>query len=468
MKWRVDSILQATRGRLLGADTGQQFTGVAIDSRTIAPDQLFVAIVGDRHDGHTFVVQVTEKGIRGLVVAENSEAAKDAARWESRGVAVIAVPDTTQALGRLAAWQRSRTDIPVVAVTGSNGKTSTRQMTASVMAQGFNTLATRGNLNNEIGLPLTLFRLTDEHQAAVVELGMNHPGEIDRLGAICRPTIGVITNVAAAHLEFLGSLEGVARAKGELISHIDHLGALILNQDDPYVVDMAGKARCKVVFFGMTSDADVYARDIRESGDGLDFELILPSDRVMVRLRTPGRFMVANALAAASVGYVAGLTADRIKSGLESFQVEKGRLQIRHTRGGAHVIDDTYNANPESVAAALRTLAALKGDQPAYAALGDMLELGQRSTTLHAETGRQAVRMGVAKLYLHGDFAESIAQGARDGGMAPDNIFIGSKQAIAERISRQLRTGHWLLVKGSRGMAMEDVVTAVLEWDGER
>jgi UDP-N-acetylmuramoyl-tripeptide--D-alanyl-D-alanine ligase len=207
---------------------------------------------------------------------------------------------------------------------------------------------------------------------------------------------------------------------------------------------------------------------MQESGDGLAFELILPSDRVMVRLRTPGRFMVANALAAAAVGHVAGLTADRIKSGLESFQVEKGRLQIRLTRSGAHVIDDTYNANPESVAAALRTLAALKGDQPAYAALGDMLELGQRSATLHAETGRQAVRMGVEKLYLHGDFAESTAQGARDGGMAPDNIFIGSKQAIAERINRQLKAGHWLLVKGSRGLAMEEVVEAVLENGAKR
>lgn len=464
MKWSVDSIIQATRGRLLGGDTGRQFTGVAIDSRTIAPGQLFVAIIGDRHDGHGFVHQVVDQGIGGLVVAENSAAAEDVALWESRGVTVVAVDDTTRALGCMAAYQRSRVAIPVVAITGSNGKTSTRQMTASVMEQAFVTLATQGNLNNEIGLPLTLFGLRDDHQTAVLELGMNHPGEIDRLGAICRPTIGVITNVAAAHLEFLGSLEGVARAKGELIPHIDDQGVLILNQDDPYLVDLAVKARSKVIFFGLTSDADVYARDIRETGEGLAFELVLPGDRTTIRLRTPGLFMVSNALAAASAGHTAGLSIERIKNGLENFLAEKGRMQIKHSRNGVHVIDDTYNANPESVASALRTLSGLKGDRPGFAALGDMLELGQRSAILHMETGRQAARTGVDQLFLYGEFAESTAQGAREGGMSPGQIFIGSKPAIVEQVCRQLKPGHWLLVKGSRGMAMEDVVTAVLEW----
>jgi UDP-N-acetylmuramoyl-tripeptide--D-alanyl-D-alanine ligase len=468
MKWRIDTIIRATGGRPLGADNGQPFSGVAIDSRAIAPDRLFVAIVGERHDGHAFVEQVTEKGVRGLVVAETSDIAKDAARWQSRGIAVVAVSDTTRALGRLAAFQRARADIPVVAITGSNGKTSTRQMTTLVMAQEFNTLATQGNLNNEIGLPLTLFGLNEQHQAAVLELGMNHPGEIDRLGAICRPTIGVITNVAAAHLEFLESLEGVAQAKGELIPHIDDKGALILNQDDPFLVELAGKARCKVIFFGLTSDADVYARNIEETGDGLAFEVILPVGRITVRLRTPGRFMVANALAAAAVGYKAGLSADRIQRGLEAFHADKGRLKIRHTRDGIHIVDDTYNANPESVAAALRTLSSLKGDQTAHAALGDMLELGRRSATLHAEMGRQAVRSGVDKLFLYGDFAESTAQGARNGGMASDDIFIGSKQAIAEQVGRQLQPGHWLLVKGSRAMAMEDIVKTIMEKEEKR
>jgi UDP-N-acetylmuramoyl-tripeptide--D-alanyl-D-alanine ligase len=462
MQWTVDAIVRATRGQLRGVDAGQQFSGVAIDSRTITPDQLFVAIIGERHDGHRFVENVVSKGVRGLVVGEASASAGHARQWAAQGVACVAVADTLVALGRLAAFQRSQANIPVVAVTGSNGKTSTRQMTALVMAQGFCTLATTGNLNNEVGVPLTLFGLQPQHQAAVLELGMNHPGEMDRLGAICQPTLGVITNVAAAHLAFLGSLEGVARAKGELIAHIDARGALILNREDPQLMALARQAPCKVISFGLTPGADIRAENVHETAQGVIFELVLPEARATVRLRTPGRFMVANALAAAAVGHEVGLTIAQIKAGLEAFEAEKGRLQIKITPGGVHLIDDTYNANPQSVAAALRTLADLKGPQDAYVVLGDMLELGEQAAALHIGIGRQAAQSGVDRLFLYGNYARSTAEGAQTAGMDPEHIFMGSKEDIAARLCRQLKAGHWVLVKGSRGMAMEDVVAALM------
>ena len=464
MRWSIEDILEATQGRLLGTDAGQAFDGVAIDSRSIQAAELFVAIVGDRHDGHRFIDQVVDLGVRGIVVAESSAAAGHADLWAVKGVACIVVADTQRALGGLAAFQRHQARIPVVAITGSNGKTSTRRMTALVMGQQFNTLATRGNLNNEIGLPLTLFRLAPDHQAAVLELGMNHPGEIDRLAAICRPTIGVITNVAAAHLEFLGSLEGVARAKGELVGHIDARGTLILNGDDPLVAGLAEGARCPVLFYGMDARADIRAEKIEAFHGGVDFDLVLPRERIRVHLKTPGQFMVYNALAAATAGHAAGLDPDRIRSGLEAFEAEKGRLQIETTAAGVHLIDDTYNANPQSMRAALDTLSALRGDKDVHVALGDMLELGAAAEEQHFGVGRYAARSGANRLYLFGDYARAVAAGAREGGMPAETIFIGSKAEIMRQLREQVKPDAWLLVKGSRGMAMEDIVAQVRLW----
>ncbi|MFZ1986433.1 MAG: UDP-N-acetylmuramoyl-tripeptide--D-alanyl-D-alanine ligase, partial [Desulfatitalea sp.] len=257
MYWTPDHITQATDGRMLYGTTGARFSGVAIDSRTIAADELFVAIRGATHDGHAFIDKMVAKGVKGIVVQADAEAALHHDQWRGQGVACFAVADTTRALGALAAYQRGRARIPVVAITGSNGKTTTRQMTTLVMARRFNTLSTEGNFNNEIGLPLTLFRLTEAHQAAVLELGMNHPGEMTRLGAICRPTIALITMVGPAHLEFLGSLEGVARAKGELMAQVDPQGTVVLNADDPHVAALARQTDRKILFFGTSAQAQV-------------------------------------------------------------------------------------------------------------------------------------------------------------------------------------------------------------------
>ncbi len=467
MDWTTQDILEATKGRLLYEGSRSRFSGVSIDSRTIGNDWIFVAIRGENHDGHRFIEQVIDKGSTGLVVQSETAVALKHEHYQRKGATCIEVPDTVRALGALAAYQRNRCEIPVIAITGSNGKTSTRQMTELVMAQKFKTLATQGNFNNEIGLPLTLFNLTADHQAAVLELGMNHHGEITRLGAICRPTIGVITNVGPAHLEFLGSLEGVAQAKGELMAQVATDGTVVLNGDDPHVAALAEKSDRKVFWYGTTRQAMAVAENIAHTEQGIAFDLNLPSGKVVAKLKTHGRFMVSNALAAASVGFLSGLSATEIKAGLESFSQTRGRLQIVETDLGVHLIDDTYNANPASMAAAINTLSDLRKDGPGIAILGDMLELGPEAEELHRRIGWHAADSGVLRLYAYGRYAPMVGQGARQAGMPESNITIGSKEQIVEDVTRHLEPGHWVLVKGSRGAAMETVVKAICDWSAK-
>lgn len=465
MQWTVDQIVHATGGSLLYGEPGRTFVGVGIDSRTIAVDHLFVAIRGTMHDGHNFVEQVVAKGVRGVIIEAETRVPLSHEAFRGVGAACVAVTDTTLALGRLARHLRDRFDMPVVAITGSNGKTTTRLMTAAVMAERFKTLSTQGNLNNEIGVPLTLFNLEVGHEAAVLELGMNHAGELTRLGKICRPTVGVITNVGPAHLEFLGSLEGVARAKAELIDQVCDDGSIVLNADDPLVAAMAHRAGGRrIICFGMSENAQVRASGIRSDGAGVEFDLVLPAWHVPVRLSTPGVFMVANALAAAAAGYAAGLSVQEIKSGLEKFSQIKGRLQVVHFGQGVHLIDDTYNANPASMAAALETLRMLRGAQPGIVVVGDMRELGEQAAVLHFQLGEKVAATGASRLYACGQYAADVAQGARKAGMADTLIFAGDKDTATADLLGRLEGGSWVLIKGSRGMAMETVVEAVRQW----
>jgi len=390
MDWAVADIVAATNGRLMYGDEGRRVEGVGTDSRTITPAALFVPIRGDRYDAHDFLPEVIQRGVRAVMVAADTDVALPHDDWEAQDVACVVVDDTTRALGALARFRRRQMDIPVVAITGSNGKTTTRQMTAGVMVTQYNTLSTAGNLNNEIGLPLTLLGLESNHQAAVVELGINHFGEMDRLGAICEPTIGLVTNVGPAHLEFLGSLEGVRRAKGELLSHVRTQGTVILNKDDHHVAALAETSPCPVVFFGTSTHADVRAEAIDETLDGVQFDLVLPDDRIHVHLGTPGRFMVLNALAAAAVGHVAGVDTAKIAKGLEAFQPVKGRLHVVQTENGINIIDDTYNANPQSMVAAIQTHTAVRKSNRGFMVFGDMLELGEQAEALHHHVGMTA------------------------------------------------------------------------------
>lgn len=464
--WTTAEILEATGGDLLSGDLEHSFSGISIDSRSISMDKLFVAIKGDTHDGHSFTGDVIERGVSGLLI-DRTKTHTLPGKEPTDGIVCVTVNDTIKALGDLAAFHRKRSRAAVVAITGSNGKTSTRKMTAEVVSRRFSTLSTYGNLNNHIGLPLTLLNLSVDHKWAVLELGMNHPGEIKRLGEICSPDIGVITNIGPAHLEGLGSLDAVMHAKGELLEEIKPDGTAVLNADDPRLVHLAHYTSRKVLFFGRSKNARIRALSVKGTETGLCFALALPEERITVDLKTRAVFMISNALAAAAVGYLLGLTAGEIKDGLEEFKPVTGRMNILKTGRGITIIDDTYNANPDSMKAAINTLRSLKGNHTGMLVAGDMLELGEHAESMHRNIGRIAAGSDIAKLYVSGEFARIVAAGAMDENMDSGNIFTGTKEKILADIKYRLRPGDWVLVKGSRGMTMETIVQDLLDWANE-
>jgi murE/murF fusion protein len=464
--WTTAEILEATGGDLLSGDLKHSFSGISIDSRSISVDELFVAIKGDTHDGHSFTGDVIERGVSGLLIDRTKTHTLPGKESTENGIVCVTVNDTIRALGDLAAFNRKRSNAAVVAVTGSNGKTSTRKMTAGVVSRRFSTLSTYGNLNNHIGLPLTLLNLNFDHRWAVLELGINSPGEIKRLGEICSPDIGVITNIGPAHLEGLGSLDGVMQAKGELLEEIKPDGTAVLNADDPRLLHLAHYTSRKVLFFGRSKNARIRALSVKGTETGLSFALALPEESITVDLKTPAVFMISNALAAAAVGYLLGLTAGEIKDGLEDFKPVTGRMNILKTGRGITIIDDTYNANPDSMKAAINTLRSLKGNNTGILVAGDMLELGEHAESMHRNIGRIAAGSDIAKLYVTGEFARTVAAGAMDEDMNPRDIFTGSKEEILKGIKNRLGPGDWVLVKGSRGMTMETIVQGLLDWAG--
>ena len=463
--WSVADCLAATSGRLLGGSDHHRFSAVAIDSRTIAADQLYVAIKGDIHDGHQFSAAVVEKGVRGLIISEAK--AKDLAwqQWHRNGVACIAVEDTTRALGDLAQYHRRRSAVSVVAITGSNGKTTTRELTAAVVRQRYQTLSTKKNYNNQIGLPLTLLEIEPHHQWVVVELGMNAPGEIDRLAEICMPDVGMITNIGPAHLEGVGSIEGVMHAKGELLGRIHPEGMAILNADDrrlQYLIETMSVPA--LLLYGNAETATIRASNIVATPQKTQFDLMFPEETIPVHLNIPGAFMVSNALAAAAVGYHLDISTRQVKTALEAVVPVQGRMNIVKTVNRLSIMDDTYNANPGSMAAAFTTLKTLRKQQRGIAILGDMFELGEHAPALHRQVGALAAQSGIDLLFATGEHADSVAQGARAAGLAADRIHTGTKEQIAQAAIECLRPLDWVLIKGSRGMAMEHVVAAIRKW----
>lgn len=466
--WKTAEIIEATGAELVSGNGDGVFARIAIDSRDIAPGELFVAIVGDTHDGHTFVSSVLNKGVEGVLVQAEKAGDLGPGDLAAKGITVVGVADTTRALGDLAAFNRRRTPLKVIALTGSNGKTSTRAMLTRIVENRYATLATQGNFNNEIGLPLTLLRLEKKHTLAVLELGMNRPGEIRRLADICRPDIGMITNVAPAHLEGLGSIEAILRAKGELLEGLNTNGQIILNADDSHVASLAENAPGKVLLFGLSDKATIRANHIREKGFGLSFDLEVPGETARVTLTTPGRFMVSNALAAAAAGYLMDIPLSEITSGLERFQPVEGRMHIRELANGIFLIDDAYNANPASVKAALDTLKRVGPQRSRIVVLGDMLELGETSAALHCDIGRHAALTAPRRLYLSGNFAGDIALGALEGGLDKDQIITGSLEDITADLIDRADPRDCILVKGSRGMHMERIVKDLINTFGQR
>lgn len=467
--WKAGDVSEALGlGTTQAPDSGSLvFPSVSTDSRTIEAGELFVALKGETFDAHAFIPGLLARGIRGFVVSQAFYAScADPVRsgLKQADALVFPVPDTLVALGQLARYQRLRSNVKVVAITGSNGKTSTRKMTGDIFSETHITLTTQGNFNNEIGLPLTLLRLSARHQWAVVEMGMSNPGEIARLGAIALPDIGIITNTAECHLKGLGTVENVALAKAELLATIRKGGCAILNTDDPRYGLLLDRARAnrnirQIIGFGFSDKADVRALNPVMAGTGTRFTLSRDAESLgEVLLPTPAPFMVSNALAAASAALAAGISTAVIRAGLGRFEPVAGRMNIGRSPAGFMVINDTYNANPVSVLGAISTLVLIAGDNPSYLILGDMLELGDNSAEFHHRIGREAARLGISGLFAHGIMAVHAIDGAISQGLDPGQTLTGTKEEIAGAALDRIPGNAWVLVKGSRGMRMEDVV----------
>jgi UDP-N-acetylmuramoyl-tripeptide--D-alanyl-D-alanine ligase len=359
-------------------------------------------------------------------------------------------------------------NVPVIAVTGSSGKTTTREMVAEILSLTKNVLKTEGNLNNQVGLPLTLLKLTPRHDVAVVEMGTNMPGEIGCLTRIAEPEIGVITNIGAAHLEKLKSLAGIREEKGALFEHMHRAGIAVINRDDKSLDILGRRWQGKQISFGWKHGADVSAREVRQAGPvGIAFRLRAGQADRPVQMQVSGGHNLYNALAAAAACLAHGADLERICQGLESFRGVSGRFEIHALQNGVHVIDDSYNANPASVHEALKTLKKLRRSAESAVILGDMLELGSKAGAWHRKIGRQVAETGVKTLFLMGEYSRDTAAGAGERGMAADKIhFCESPEQIRDELASSLKTGDWVLVKGSRKMKMERIVRMITETFG--
>lgn len=439
--------------RIFGRE-GASFTGVCTDSRKIAPEELFIALKGGNFDGHDFLGAVYEKGCRGMVVSRLPE--QDFPR-----ATLFLVEDTAKALHDIARGHRSRFFIPVIGVTGSVGKTTTKEFIYGVLSQKGKTLKTQKNFNNEIGLPLSLLELTDDYWAGVFEMGMNHPGEMERLSEIARPTVGVITNIGVAHIENLGSKEGICRAKLEIARGMEVGATLLLNGDEPLLWRCRGRLAQKILYFGIENkECDYLACNIRETEAGQRFS-VRGKAAFDCEITQKGAHNIYNALCAASLGDILGLDKEQIITGLLSFENAPMRQNI-YEKNNLTVIDDCYNANPDSMKAALSVLSSMGGRAAAF--LGDMLELGSYSEAAHREIGRFAAKAGVATLFLKGPAMKYAAEAAIEAGMEESRVFWSARDEDLAAIARALlQPGDRVLFKGSRGMKMEKLLALTLE-----
>jgi len=440
-------LAQVTGGHLHGQD--RSFDGVSIDSRTVPAGALFIALKGPNFDGHAFAAEAGKRGAVALLVDHVVDA----------GLPQVVVPDTFAALTRFAGEWRRRFSLPVVGVTGSNGKTTTKEILGTIMAREGSCLVTRGNLNNHLGVPLMLLELESSHRSAVIEMGANHGGEIAHLATLAQPTVGLVTNAGAAHLEGFGSLDGVARGKGEMFSALAGRGTAVINADDVYAPlwkDLAGAAR--VLTFGIAAAADVVARDVRlEAGPGgfrSIFDLVMPVGVRTVTLQLGGLHNVRNALGAAAAASAAGASFDNIVGGLMQVRPVAGRLELRRARHGAFLVDDSYNANPTSLRAGLETFRGLPGRR--WLVLGEMREVGAEADERHVEIGRLARESGIERLFAIGAGTKPAAEAFGSGA----EWFAGIDGLIAA-VESGLEPGVTILIKGSRSNRLERVAAAL-------
>ncbi|MGH8094700.1 MAG: UDP-N-acetylmuramoyl-tripeptide--D-alanyl-D-alanine ligase [Chthoniobacterales bacterium] len=422
---------------------------LSTDSRTTRPGDLFVALVGETFDGHKFVNDAFVHGAAGAVVQKT---------WSGKtppDFALLRVSDTLLAYQQIAARYRRSLGLRVVAITGSNGKTSTKDFTASVLTRRFRVTKTEGNFNNHVGLPRTMLEAGAQDEIGVWEIGMNHPGEIALLAQLAQPDVAIITNVGVAHIEFLGSRAAIAREKGDLAASLGPNGTLILNSGDEFSETIAQRTTGRVIFAGI-DEGEVQAREIVQTASGAEFSILEGAHRCHAVLPVPGLHMVQNALLAVAAGRVFGLSLEDCAAGLAAAPLAKARLQIK-TIHGVQFIDDSYNANPDSTKAALRTLAELETEGRRIAVLGQMLELGAESRKSHREVGQTAASLGINRLIALGKDSAEIAAGAEAAGLTNSTV-VATAKAAADLLCESARPGDLVLVKGSRSARTERVL----------
>jgi len=445
---RASAAAKCLNGTLLGRDI--EFSGCSIDSRTVEQNNLFIALQGTRVDGHSFIHIARDRGACVAMVEKP---------MDSEALPLILIKDSKQAMGKLAGHWRNNFDMPLLAVTGSNGKTTVKEMIRTIMGLKVTVLATRGNLNNEIGVPLTLFGMGNEHQCAVIEMGANHPGEIARLSKMARPTVAVITQCAPAHLQGFGSVDGVARAKAEIFSGLDSNGIAVINADDNYAdFWKESAADFRQITFGIKNKADVFATDVCFDPETCTTGFLLQTLETTVPVRLPlaGKHNVVNALAAAACCMATGMAVSDIRDGLEQVASVSGRMQMKYSRQGIRVFDDTYNANPVSLKAGLEVMSCYSGRK--WLVLGDMGELGETAIEFHRQAGEMARDYGMERLYALGELSKHAVDGFGNGA----RHFEDSDELI-DCINRDVAGDITMLIKGSRSMAMDRVVNSLVE-----
>jgi len=455
----LNFILNSTNGTLISGNPDSVFSGVSTDTRKIAKDEIFFALKGDNFNGQNFIEKAFENGANGAVI-------EDSPSTNLNGKVLVQVPSTIKALGDLASsWRMSFPDLKVAAITGSNGKTTTKEMTWSIVSLKHNTLKNTGNFNNLIGLPLTLFELNKDYSAAVVEVGMNDFGELKRLSEIARPDIGAITNIGHAHLEKLGGLDGVAKAKGELVENFNEDNVFVVNLDDPHVKRISDNLNCQKVTFGINSeDAMIRAQDI-ESNDlsNMTFNMTISGERLPIKMKGIGLHNVLNSLCAAGIALSLGCDGAQIQRGLLNYTPTNMRLQVLDTPYGFKIINDAYNANPDSMRRAIDELVRLKGTGKTVAVLGDMLELGEGSDREHYELGKYVSNEGVDHLISFGTFSSKTLEGY---GNSQRGLPAQTHQQAAKLLMELVNPGDLVLVKGSRGSRMEQVIKEIVKEQG--
>lgn len=449
MNMMLSEIAACVHGKLVGEDVA--ISSVSIDTRAIKPGQLYVAIKGHNFDGNEFVAEAAQAGAVGAIVHQGI----------ATTIPHIVVDDTRLALAELAGVWRKKATVSVVGITGSNGKTTVKEMVAAILSVNGKTLFTQGNLNNEIGVPLTLLRLNEQHRYAVIEMGANHSGEIEYSSQYAQADVAIITNVGAAHIEGFGSVDGVAKAKGEIIQTLKQDGVAVLNRDDVYFDYWKSTAGTrKVISFGMDGRADVTAHSIKaeivDHAFATTFELVAPEGALAVQLKLAGRHNVVNALAAASACLALGIDLQQIKQGLESVKPVTGRLQSLVSRLGNIVIDDTYNANSASLIAGLDVLANCEGRH--WLVLGAFGELGAESPKIHEQMGGVIKSSGVVRLLAVGSDARNTVKAFGEGA-----TFFDTQNDLIEVLRQELKGDEAILIKGSRAQRMENVVAALVE-----